>query len=157
VQDEGYAAGVERLIDRLEARDWVTLHGPVRQEQLPALLNGHRACINFSTGAVDKTAVEAMACGLPVVSTNDSAAEVIPPAIRPILLCDKHSTDAQARTIHELLRRPEQEIADLGQRLRERVITDHSIERLFDRILEEVQPLLADRSYGDARRPGTRS
>ena len=143
--DEAYAAGVEALIDRLGARDWVTLHGPVLQERLPALLNGHRASINFTIGALDKTAAEAMACGLPVVSTNDAVTEVIPPDLRSILVPDKHSTEVQAGMIHELLRRPEAEIARIGQRLRALVVSDHSIERLFDRVLEEVETLLGDR------------
>jgi glycosyltransferase involved in cell wall biosynthesis len=143
--DEAYAAGVQDLIDRLGARDWVTLHGPVRQERLPALLNGHRASINFTIGALDKTAVEAMACGLPVVSTNDAVTEVIPPDLHSILVPHKHSTEDQAGMIHELLRTPEAEIARLGQRLRALVVSDHSIERLFDRVLEEVEGLLRDR------------
>jgi len=143
--DEGYAASLEDLIDRLGARDWVTLHGAVQQERLPALLNGHRACLNFTIGALDKTAVEAMACGLPVVSTNDAVTEVIPTDLHPTLIPDKHSTEDQARIIHELLRKPEAEIARLGQRLRALVVSDHSIERLFDRILDEVEPLLENR------------
>jgi glycosyltransferase involved in cell wall biosynthesis len=143
--DEAYAASVEDLIDRLGARGWVTLHGPVLQERLPAILNGHRASLNFTVGALDKTAVEAMACGLPVVSTNRAVTEVMPPDLHPILIPDKHSMEGQARIIHELLRRPDAEIARLGQRLRALVVSDHSIERLFDRILEEIETLLGDR------------
>lgn len=143
--DEAYARSVEDLISRLDARGWVTLHGPVRQERLPALLNGHRASLNFANGALDKTSVEAMACGLPVVTTNDAVTEVMPPNLHPILVPDKHSTEVQARIIHGLLRRPEADIARLGQQLRALVVSDHSIERLFDRILEEVETLLGDR------------
>jgi glycosyltransferase involved in cell wall biosynthesis len=143
--DEAYAASVEELIERLGASGWVTLHGPVQQDRLPALLSAHRASLNFSGGAIDKTSVEAMACGLPVVSNNDAIIEVMPPDLHPILVCDKHSTEAQARSIHELLQRSEGEIAGLGQRMRELAVTGHSIERLFDRILEEVGGLLCDR------------
>jgi len=143
--DEDYAASVEDLIERLGARDWVRLHGPVHQEALPALLNGHRASLNFTIGALDKTAVEAMACGLPVVSTNDAVKEVLPPELHPILIADKRSTEVQARIIHELLLRPETETERLRQRLRALVVSDHSIERLFDRILEDVETLLGDR------------
>jgi glycosyltransferase involved in cell wall biosynthesis len=143
--DQAYAAGVEDLIDRLGARNWVTLHGPVHQDRLPILLNGHRASLNFTVGAIDKTAVEAMACGLPVISTNDAVTEVIPTDLHPTLVPDKASTAAQARIIHELLRRPEAEIARVGQRLRDVVLSDHSVERLFDRVVEEVETLLGGR------------
>lgn len=142
--DESYAASLDELIDGLEARDWVTLHGPLQQERLPTVLNGHRASLNFSETAIDKSALEAMACGLPVVSTNESVAEVMPSDLRPILVPDKASTELQAATIHRLLEKPEAEIAQLGKRMRDLVIADHSIERLFDRILEEVETLLRD-------------
>jgi glycosyltransferase involved in cell wall biosynthesis len=143
--DRAYAATVEELIDELDAGDLIALNGPVSQDRLPALLNGHRACLNFSTGAVDKTAVEAMACGLPVISTNDAVAEVLPADLHPLLVPDKQSTDQQAARIHELLGQPEEEIGELGGRLRELVVTEHSIDRLFDRVLEEIGTLAEDR------------
>jgi glycosyltransferase involved in cell wall biosynthesis len=140
--DEPYAAGIETLIDRLDARAWVTLHGPVPHEHLPDLLNGHRACLNFTHGAIDKSALEAMACGLPVVSTNDAVAEAMPSDLRSTLVTDKQRTEAQAQAIHELLARPDPELARVGDRMRAVVVADHSVERLFDRILEDVRTLV---------------
>lgn len=139
---ESYTRQLEDLIDRLGAREWVTLHGPVIQEKVPALLNAHRTCLNFSTGAIDRSAVEAMACGLPLISNNDSVTEIMPADLRPVLITDKQSTELQARTIHELLRRPEVELAPLRDRMRALVVTDHSLDRLFDRILEEIKEQL---------------
>lgn len=143
--DEAYLASVEALIDRLGARDCVTLNGPVEQERLPALFNGHRASLNFSDTAIDKSALEAMACGLPVISTNESVTEVMPPDLRPVLIADKQSTELQARTIHQLLQQPEAETGELGQRMRALVVNDHSVDRLFDRILDDVGTLLWDK------------
>jgi glycosyltransferase involved in cell wall biosynthesis len=140
--DEAYATGIEALIDRLGARDRVTLHGAVAHEQLPRLFNGHRACLNFSSGSLDKSALEAMACGLPVISTNESVAEIVPPPLAPFLLTDRLSTDVQAAAIHELLRRPDAELARVGEELRAVVVADHSIDRLFDRILDDVRTLV---------------
>lgn len=139
--EQAYMARVVNLIDELGAADWVKLHDPVKQEELPDLLNGHRASLNFTYGAIDKTAVEAMACGLPVITTNDAIVEILPPDLHPILVADKDGMAAQAETIHRLLGRPEAEIERLGQRLRALVVSDHSIERLFDRVLEEIKAL----------------
>jgi glycosyltransferase involved in cell wall biosynthesis len=141
--DESYAAGIAALIARLGAEDWVRLHGPVLHEHLPRLFNGHRACLNFTDyGAVDKSALEAMACGLPLISTNDSVAGMTPPQLGPLVVTDKQSTELQARAIHELLRRSNGELARIGEQMRDVVVADHSVERLFDRILEDVRTLV---------------
>lgn len=141
--DERYAAAIDALIDRLGARERVTIHGPVGHAQLPRLFNGHRACLNFSDhGAIDKAALEAMACGRPVISTNDSVAEIMPPALRPLLITDRQSTEVQAAAIHELLSRPDAELGRLGERMRAVVVADHSVDRLFERVLEDIRAVL---------------
>jgi glycosyltransferase involved in cell wall biosynthesis len=144
--DETHAAELEGLIDRLEARDWVALHGPVSQEHLPELLNAHRAYLNFSATAIDRSVMEAMACELPVVSTNDSISEIMPEDLRSTLITDKERTEIQARAIHDLLEKPEAELARLRQRMRALMVNKHSVDLLFDRILEEVRELLCDRA-----------
>jgi glycosyltransferase involved in cell wall biosynthesis len=140
--NEAYAAGIEAIVDQLGARSRVALHGPVRHEDLPRLFNGHRVCLSFGRTGIDKSALEAMACGLPVISTHDSVAEIIPSALGPLLITDRESTEAQAGTIHGLLRQPDAEIARLGERMRAVVVADHTVERLFDRILEDVRTLV---------------
>jgi glycosyltransferase involved in cell wall biosynthesis len=139
---EAYAAGIEALIDRLGARSRVALHGPVRHEDLPRLFNGHRVCLSFGRTGIDKSALEAMACGLPVICTKESVAEIIPPALAPLLITDRESTEAQAVTIHELLRQPDAEVARLGELMRAVVVAEHSVDQLFDRILDDIRTLV---------------
>jgi glycosyltransferase involved in cell wall biosynthesis len=143
--DEGYAEELTKLIDTLDAGDCVALQGPVSQERLASLFNAHRACLNFADTAVDRSAVEAMACGVPVVSTNDSIAEFIPEDLHPTLLTNKENAESQAKTIHELLQKPQVETAALGQRMRALVVNEHSVDPLFDRILDEIEELLCGR------------
>ena len=141
--DEAYAARVHALIDRLGARERVALHGPVLHADLPRLFCAHRAALNFSNHrAIDKSALEAMACGLPVISTNESVAEIVPSGLEPLLITDADNTAAQAKAIHAVLRQERAELGRLGERMRAVVVADHSIDRLFDRILEDVRTLL---------------
>jgi glycosyltransferase involved in cell wall biosynthesis len=137
--DEEYAEELDALIDRLDARAWITLRGPVAHDRLPAVLNGHRAFLNFAETALDRSVVEAMACGLPVISTNESVAEIMPAELRADLIVDKHSVERQAERIHALLALPEAELSSLGERMREVAVDRHGIDRLFDRILDEIE------------------
>jgi glycosyltransferase involved in cell wall biosynthesis len=143
---ESYASEVEALIGDLGASEWVALEGAVPQEELPGLLNGHRACLNFSNTGIDKAVLEAMACGLPVVTTNDSTSEILPSDLRPALVSEKDNPEAQAGKIHELLQRPDSELAQLGERLRAVVEKEHGVDALFDRILEDIEELLCARA-----------
>ena len=143
---ESHAAELQVLLDRLQARDFVTLHEPVTHDRMPDLLNGHRAFLNFSETAVDKAVIEAMACGLPVISTNSSVNEIMPDDLRPDLITDGASDEAQARTIHSLLVRPDAEIAEIGRRMRRLAVNEHSVDRLFERILRDTRELLSART-----------
>jgi glycosyltransferase involved in cell wall biosynthesis len=137
--DEAYADELERLLDRLDARDRIALNGPVLHERMPALLNGHWAFLNFAGTALDRSVVEAMACGLPVVSTNEAVAEIVPADLRGALITDAHSVERQAATIHGLLQLTPGELRALGERMRAVAVEEHSVDRLFDRILAETQ------------------
>ena len=112
---------------------------------MPALLNGHRAFLNFSETAVDKAVIEAMACGLPVISTNSSVNEIMPDDLRPDLITDGASEEAQAMTIHELLIKPDAELDEVGGRMRRLAVAEHSVDRLFERIVSETQEWLSAR------------
>jgi glycosyltransferase involved in cell wall biosynthesis len=140
--DETYAQRLEALIDRRDARSWIRLRGPVSHDELPRVLNGYRAFVNFAETALDRSVVEAMACGLPVVSTNDSVVDIMPPELHDDLIADKRDVERQAETIHALLARPEPELAELGRRVRAEAVDEHGIERLFDRIIDETRSLL---------------
>ena len=142
---ESYAATLEDLVDRLRARDWIALHSPTAHDRMPALLNGHRAFLNFSETAVDKAVIEAMACGLPVISTNSSVNEIMPDDLRPDLITDGASEEAQAMTIHELLIKPDAELDEVGGRMRRLAVAEHSVDRLFERIVSETHEWLSAR------------
>jgi hypothetical protein len=77
-----------------------------------------------------------------VISTNESVAGIMPSGLEPVLITDAEDKEAQAKAIHGLLQQERTEIAVLGERMRAVVVADHSIDRLFDRILEDVRTLL---------------
>lgn len=62
---------LERLVDELGLKDYVTFFGPVQPDQLPALLSAADVFVlATSNEGWANVFLEAMACGLPVVTTD---------------------------------------------------------------------------------------
>ncbi len=133
-----HVAALDRLIAAEGLAGHVSFHGPVRQEELPAVLGRYPLFLHFCAGALDKTVVEAMACGVPVLSTNPCVAEVLPPDLRDLLLLPEGDADGQAARILALLDAGEARWREIGRRLRDVVVADHDVSGLFDRILSEM-------------------
>ncbi|MCE2490918.1 MAG: glycosyltransferase, partial [Anaerolineae bacterium] len=72
-QDREYARDLHALVDKGALRDCVEFAGAVSHEQVPAEIRRAHILVNLSeTGSVDKAVLEAMACGIPVVTSNEA-------------------------------------------------------------------------------------
>jgi glycosyltransferase involved in cell wall biosynthesis len=80
-----------------------------------------------------------MACGVPIVTSNLPTIESVPGVLLEDLRVDGLPTERAAAKVEAVLRLDGAERADLGARLRSVVVEDHSIERLFEKILDEIQ------------------
>lgn len=79
--DRAYQRELEKKIVELGLFDVVAFTGAVPHEGLPAALADHSIFLNMSeTGSVDKAVLEALAAGLPVVTSNEAFAHGIPVA-----------------------------------------------------------------------------
>jgi glycosyltransferase involved in cell wall biosynthesis len=136
--DERYVAGIREIISEHGAEEHIRFTGPTEQDQLPRTLNRYRAFLHFSDGALDRSAAEAMACGVPVISTNDAVAEILPEDLRAILLTRRDDPVAQGDTIGKVMNLSDEDLLHIGKQLREVVVQHHSVEGLFDRILREM-------------------
>ncbi|MBK8163345.1 MAG: glycosyltransferase family 4 protein [Gammaproteobacteria bacterium] len=139
-QDKKYKEHIDHLICEQKLNDQIIFHGPVRQDALPEIFNTHKLLVNFSDTALDRVVVEAMACGLPVFSTNNCVREIIPDAYHDILTCvDQHENHALlAELIYSLLLLPDAIRTHIGRDLREIILHHHSDITLFDRMLAEI-------------------
>jgi glycosyltransferase involved in cell wall biosynthesis len=147
--DHQYRAGLDDLVGRLRLSDAVHFLGAVPQDELRAVLGSHRAAVSFSDGGLDKAIAEAMACGLPVVSTNASFAELLPDDLRELLVLDHDDVQAQARGITRVLELDEHERRAIGERLRAIVAERHGLAQFWAKILTEI----ARSSGGNASAP----
>jgi colanic acid/amylovoran biosynthesis glycosyltransferase len=133
-------ASLEALARQLGLHDRVRFHGPVQRSRARELLSSAHVCLAPSVTATDGdqeglpvTIIEAMACGLPVVSTMHSG---IPEAVRDgttgylVPECDPPAlANALARIARESDRWPA-----LGRSARAIVEAEFDVHRLNDRL-----------------------
>ncbi len=130
-----YKEHLHTLIKELELTSQVSFKGAVRHDSLPAILREYRVLMNCCEGALDRAIVEAMACGVPVISTNACFAEILPQKFLKMLIVPADNFEQQAEALQWLLSQNDDFLTDLGVALREIVVQDHNIDQLIDRIL----------------------
>ncbi|MBI2624115.1 glycosyltransferase family 4 protein [Candidatus Parcubacteria bacterium] len=86
------------------------------------------------TGSMDKVVLEAMACGLPVVSSSEAFRQMLSPWTH-LLTFEKDNAYELADRLEQLRRMAPEERRELGQALREIVVKEHNLSALADRII----------------------
>jgi glycosyltransferase involved in cell wall biosynthesis len=137
--DREYGDHLKALVKQLNLSTLISFRGSVPHHQLPEILNRHRVFLSFSQTALDKSALEAMACGLPVISTNPCVEEILPEHLRPRLIVPEADVDNQAQSIHQLLSLDDDTLSKIGQAMRNVAVQDHSVISLIGKILAEME------------------
>lgn len=138
-KSESYRRSLIQLVADLGLQGSIGLLGSIDQHKLPELIGRYRATVNFSETAFDKAAGEAMASGLPIVTSNPRVAEILPPELHPLLVVPADNVAAQAAAIHDVLEWDEAERARVGTRLRGVIVNEHGLDALFDKVLAEIR------------------
>ena len=141
--DGEYAQQVRAEIARLGLGDFVHLHGPEPYRRIPERFHSATCVVNAShTGSIDKVVLEAMAARRPVVSCNES----IPPVFAALgesaksLEFKPGDAESLAHSLRGVLDQSERERAELGERLRQIVATDHEVDALMARLVAAMGP-----------------
>ncbi|MBC7836665.1 glycosyltransferase [Acetobacteraceae bacterium] len=80
--EQAYVRLLQKEVARRPYTSAVEFAGAISQEKLPSLLNKEDIFINLSlTGSLDKAVLEALACGVPVVTTNEAFKSLIAPGL----------------------------------------------------------------------------
>lgn len=129
--DEREAVCLRLLIDTMEIGKRVRMIEAIPHEEARALLQKSALLLHACGGGLDKVVLEAMACECPVVSSSDAAISVLPSECQATeqTMGDK----AKAVLTVSLMEREE-----LGKRLREIVVRDHSLPKLIVRLRAEM-------------------
>lgn len=135
--DAGYVAELRSLIADLGMADRVVWHGAVAPDDVPDVLAGATALVTASaTGSLDKTTLEALAAGVPVIAANTSCAAVVR-RIDPALARSRTPEDLAAG-LDWVLRRSQDQHEVLRAAGRDLVAREHSLDALAERLMRVV-------------------
>ncbi|TSC59207.1 MAG: hypothetical protein Greene041619_43 [Candidatus Peregrinibacteria bacterium Greene0416_19] len=106
--------------------------GTRSQEEVVSLLQRASLFLHASATALDKALLEAMACECPVISAAEAACGVLPSECVATL-------DTLVDRARHMLDLDESERIRIGRKLRMTVVENHSLPRLIDRLVREMQ------------------
>lgn len=110
--------------------------GSVPYHQIVSVYRTADVMVNLSsTGSIDKAVLEAMSCGLPVITANEAFVPVLQKWSDDLLVAPD-SPEMLAEKLAKLAARSDREA--LGRKLRELVVRDHSLERLVMKLVDEI-------------------
>jgi glycosyltransferase involved in cell wall biosynthesis len=128
-----YANLLKAEIAKRPYSDKVLMRGAVVHHDLPDLLREQDIALNFSdTGNMDKAGLEALAVGIPLFSTNTNFKELL----EPFGLYAPMDPTSAAEVLQHFLNRPDRPA--IVSTLRNKVVAEHSLERLIPKILHEL-------------------
>jgi glycosyltransferase involved in cell wall biosynthesis len=136
--DEAYLTELHALIAELKLGERVIFEQPVPPTELPAHFQSCTVHVNLTpAGFGDKVAWEAMSCGRPCLVANADFAETLGHT-RDATLFRTGDADNLAAKLTAMLAQPPVERAAIGSYQRTQVERLHSLPRLADRVLAEI-------------------
>jgi glycosyltransferase involved in cell wall biosynthesis len=136
-QDARYKHELENLAHDHNIEDRVIFAGSQSQQGVRESYRRAAVAVNLSpVGLFDKAALESMAVGVPTIVSNPAFDALLgddAPILR-IPAPDDHT--ALEQRLQALLALPETERAAIGQRLRARVVAEHSLDALIPRLVQ---------------------
>jgi glycosyltransferase involved in cell wall biosynthesis len=134
--DRVYEKTVHRSVEKLVLNDAVQFVGTVPHREV---VHWYRRCfahVNLCpTGALDKAALEAMACGRPSVAANEGFRETMGPYADLLLFRHRDAQDLSQK-LEYLLNMSEARLKAMGEALSRSVVARHSLERLAGLLLK---------------------
>jgi glycosyltransferase involved in cell wall biosynthesis len=131
--ERAHRAKLERLVQELDLGRRVKLGHAVLRAEVPEVLSRADVLVNnMRAGATDKVVYEAGASCLPVIASNPAFDTLLDPDLR----FDREDARGLADRLLALARLSAEERGRLGETLRERVASAHSVDSWADAVLE---------------------
>lgn len=139
--DEDYLTKLNTKTKENGLTDRFALTGPIANKELPKFLQSADIFVNMShTGSLDKAVLEAMACGLPVLTCNEALRGVLGPYADE-LMYPTENHERLANGLRRLILMSDRERKELGLKLRDFVVKNHSLPELIKSMSELIKML----------------
>jgi glycosyltransferase involved in cell wall biosynthesis len=137
-EDEAYAAELKFLVEHKGLEDVIAIEAPQRHAEIAGVYQAADVIVNMTERhSLDKTTLEAMACGCLVLTTNESFEPVLGPHAETMVRPHTSSGGLEG-ALETLAAMAHDERVRIGLELREIVVRNHGLGRMMDRIIEEI-------------------
>ena len=134
-QDAAYGERLRQMVADYQLYYMVMFAGGMPYEAVVSAYQHADVMVNMSaTGSMDKAVLEAMACGLPVVTANEAFKSLLSPWV-DLLYVPPESPEVLSVRLKQLALMSAQERAALGAALRQIVVEQHSLTHLTDQLM----------------------
>jgi len=132
---QAYYEEIVKMAQELRLTERLKFVGSIPHTEVVQYYQSCDLFINTSqTGSMDKAVLEAMACGKPVLTSNEAFKDMLADNAE-LLLFTPDRPEELAEKIYRLLEMNEEKRAQLGASLRKIVEKDHSVGHLTDRLV----------------------
>jgi glycosyltransferase involved in cell wall biosynthesis len=133
-EQEKYLDQLKKLVTEKKLEGVVRFAGPLANNDIVSRLQRADLFVNTSfTGSLDKAILEAMSCGVPVLTCNEALVEVLGPYTNQLMF-EKKDVDGLEEKIRSLEAIGYIERKKLGQNLRNIVVNNHGLSSFVSRI-----------------------
>ncbi len=135
-EDQKYFEKIQKTADSLEKKGKLKFFGKLPNYKIAEIYNKNEIFINLSpSGLFDKAILEAMACELPVLVSSKAFLKKLP---EKLLFQEKDAVDLRNKIIR-IFNFSEKEKTLLGEKLRSHVVSNHSIDILINKLINEFK------------------
>ena len=136
--DNDYASALHRQVIHGRLEDVVQFVGPVPFDRVVKEYQQADVFVNLSnTDSLDKAVLEAMSCGVPVITSNLAFRRVLGDLATDLMVF-KDDPRLLAERLRALYEAESERRRALGERLRGMVVQSHSLERLVRYLVQEI-------------------
>lgn len=141
-RDSEYERALLELVKKLQIEEKVQFLGARPYREIHQFYVQADCFVNLGeTESVDKTVLEAMSCGVPIITSNIAFYEILDPQLASEWLIERERIDLLCDRLISIHDMTSAERSLLGEKLRRIVLESHSLANLTRRICEQIEEI----------------